>query len=275
MKKSIIKLVTLFSLLSLVSCSQGVYYQLVNTRPITKGLEEKEKAIVYEDDNCVVNYDFWAPGGSMQIIIENKTEEDIYLDLSASFFIFNNFAYDLYSGRTNTTSVVETSGSRLYWGMGLVSDSRKSTHSSEVTVQHKIITIPAKMHKVITETDVYINQNIHRDCNLLLLPKQKDVKSSTFTLSDTPYTFGLRIAYYVGDNPEPVKFRNEFYVDRITNYPIQMFKSHYDDKTSVCPDETIKSVRKTMYNYKEPGSFFIKYNSQVGVGAVSGVFYKH
>lgn len=71
MKKSIIKLVTLFSLLSLVSCSQGVYYQLVNTRPITKGLEAKEKAIVYEDDNCVVNYDFWAPGGSMQIIIEN------------------------------------------------------------------------------------------------------------------------------------------------------------------------------------------------------------
>ena len=274
MNRNLIKTVAIFLFIFMASCAQTTYYQLVNTKPVSEDLKKEDKSIVYEDKNCIIRYNLWTEEGTTEIMFENKTDEDIYLDMGASFYIFNNQAFDLYcpSTKSKTTSRVNAGG--IYWGFGISTAQGVRTKSTIVKHQQQIITIPAKMYKIIGETDIKIAENIYRDCTLLLKPDKKSVYSTHFTLADTPYRFGLRLAYYVGNQTEPIKIKNEFYVDKITNYPSQLFKESYtSDK--VCPDEKVMGKTKTRYIYKSADSFYLEYNpDRVGSTSNGGVL-KH
>lgn len=259
----------------ITSCAPTYYYQLVNTKPASEGLKKTERAVIYEDDNCIINYNLWANGGTTQISIENKTDEDIYIDLGATFFFINNQAFDIYDGSTKTKSVVNTSGAGIYWGFGISTSTERATKSTVMTQQHQIVTIPAKMYKVIKETDVTVTNTIFRDCNLFLRPSKKEINSSSFSQTNTPYSFGLRIVYYVGSNETPVKVRNEFYVDQITNYPLQSFKEYYTDNGVLCPDEKVKGNRKLKYKFKDVDAFYIEYNPAIIGRSPNGYLYNH
>lgn len=248
MNKIISNLIIVLICTTITSCAPTYYYQLVNTKPVSNNLRKTEKAIVYEDNNCTISYNLWAKRGSTKIVFENKTDEDIYLDLGATFFFMNNQAFDLYNGQNKNIL--------------------KSNN------QHQIITIPAKMYKIIGETDVFIFNDIFRDCNLFLKPTKKTINSISFSKADTPYSFGLRIAYYVGNNKTPNMIRNEFFVDRITNYPQQSFIEYYtDDK--FCPDEKTKGIRKMKYKYKDVDAFYLEYNPTVIGKDPYGYQYNH
>jgi hypothetical protein len=78
----------------------------------------------------------------------------------------------------------------------------------------------------------------------------------------------------VGNSQELIKVRNEFYVDKITNYPYDMFVKLHRDDSVVCPDETVKYKNVKNCIYKDVDAFYIKYVPGE-VGYSSGVLYKH
>jgi len=51
--------------------------------------------LVYEDDQCKVSYNLWSNGGDAGFVFQNKTDQNIYLDLGESFFIINGVAHNL------------------------------------------------------------------------------------------------------------------------------------------------------------------------------------
>lgn len=269
------KIGAFFFLGVMVSCTPNAYYQLVNTKPKTEGLIKRENSIVYEDENCVIHYNFWENGGTIQIVLENKTNEDIYLDMTSTFFLFNGFAIDLYTGKSKYSGVAESSGSTIHWGWGIFSNARRVMNAAEVNLERSVVVVPAKLSKVIGETNSVINKTLYRDCNLFLIPQKGNIVSSSFSLSDTPYTFGLRIAYLVGSSHEQITVRNEFYVDKITNYPYDMFIKSYKDSSAVCPDETVKYKEMKSYIYKDVDAFYIKYNLHSGANFTITTMHKH
>lgn len=239
LKNVVSKLSVVLCCLFMSSCAPTSYYQLVNTKPVGEGLKKTEKAVVYEDDNCTISYNLWANGGSTQIVFVNKTDEDIYIDLASTAYFMNNQAFDLHKGQLKTKSVV-----------------------------------PARMLKVIEETDITIMSQIYRDCNLFLMPRKSTINTTSFSQDNTPYSFGLRIVYYVGNSDTPHKVKNEFYVDRICNYPGQSFVEYYSDDKA-CPDERIRATRKAKYKFQDADAFYIEYNPKAVWANPEGPNVKH
>ncbi len=252
----------LFALFPLMSCMSADYYQLLTTKPIGD-VKKVGDALFYEDANCIISYSFWSKKGSTCIKFENKTDEDIYLDMAASFYFMNDQAFDLYKESTTTKSHVKSNGGSINWGFGITTGSAVSSNSTVVTYPRRLITIPAGMYKIIDETDGYILESIYRDCNLYLWPSKDKVKSLNFTQTDTPYTFGLRLSYYVGQSSEVVRVKNVFYVDKITNYPLGSFKKRILDKGYRCSDEDVPVQYVDSFFFKAPDAFYLRYNPSV------------
>lgn len=79
------------------SC-KGLYYQMYETEPLTDKVKSAEGALVYEDENCMVVYDFWQEAGNAGFAIVNKTDKNLYIDKSESFFVKNGVANNYYQG---------------------------------------------------------------------------------------------------------------------------------------------------------------------------------
>lgn len=238
---------------TLASCQPIVYYQLVNTKPVGN-LTKTDNAVVYEDSNCRICYDLWSNGGTTCVRFENKTDEDIYLDLSGTFYFMNGQAFDLYTGTTVTKSISVSNGG---WSSA---GNHQINQSTVVSQSRQIETIPARMYKIIEATDVTVMSALYRDCNLWLVPSKKNISSSTFSQSDSPFTFGLRFTYYVGQSSEPIRVKNEFYVEKMTNYPQSLFQEYINDKDYGCSDEKLPSKKVTNYFFAAPDAFYFKYD---------------
>lgn len=255
--KKILVLIYLWVLAMLTSCVAN-YYQLLTVKPVGD-IQKKEGALVFEDANCKISYYFWSVKGTTCIRFENKTNEDIYLDLAATFYFMNNHAFDLYTGATTSNSVTTSRDGSIYWGYGITTGRGEITNSTVVMQEQRMVTIPAKMYKIIGETDVHILKSVHRDCGLNLAPSKKEVNSLIFTESDSPYTFGLRLSYYVGNSNDAIRVKNTFYIDQITNYPQSMFKKTVIDDSYGCPGERTPVKYTDEYFFQSPDAFYIEY----------------
>lgn len=266
MKNLFLRLVTLFCIAFMSSCSPVYYYQLVNTTP-GENLKENGDSVIYEDNNCLITYNLWRRGGATLIKFQNKTDEDIYLDLASCFYFVNGQAIDLYNGSTTSNSVSDVQtvglfgvGFPLFGMVGMGQERSIGTNSTVVTPQSRVVIIPAKLYKVIGETKVPIQNQIYRDCNLFLAPNKKNISSSSFSMEESPINFGLRLCYYVGKSEEPIMVKNEFYVNKITNYPSKSFFENYIDKNSVCPDENVMGIERTRFFFYSPSAYYLRYN---------------
>lgn len=167
----------------LTSCSPTLYYQMYQTEPITARVEINDNVLVYEDDNCVVSYNFWRENGDFGFKIYNKNTENIYLHMDECFFVKNGMAYDYY----------------------------------DFGVEPEVICVPAKTAKIVSEFK--IASGIYHDCDLYLNPGKKDKISVSFTQENTPLKFGNIIAYSVGDTKSSlIRFNNDFYISKVSNY---------------------------------------------------------
>lgn len=94
MKKSLLAVIAISVtlLLPLVSCS--TYYQIckVSSDLPTSSLGAYE----YRGEYCDITYNFYSNRGKFVFKIFNKTDEILYVDLTKSFFIKDNIAYDYF-----------------------------------------------------------------------------------------------------------------------------------------------------------------------------------
>ena len=259
--------------ITLTSCKTNSFLQVYKVTPDDK-ITLKENQLVYEDENCKVSYNLWNLGGNIGFVFHNKTDKNIYLNMEESFFILNGIASNYYQNRefSNTTS----SGTSVLHGanatrsvtganyLDLILTNRFSVSGSVGVInsdghtvsyaEEKIVCIPGMTSKVITEFS--INESLFRDCALLKYPQKKQIKTMSFTKSDSPLVFSNRIVYAVGQSGNPVKFENEFFATQITNYPESEITETKSDE--FCGQKGMGQIKS--FKNVSPDKFYIKYN---------------
>lgn len=267
-----LKNLLLFLLLSslFTSCFPSIqnYYQFYKTN-FDSDLKLTNSMLEYEDQNCVVRYNFFAQGGSLAFVFYNKTDKNIYIDLSNSYVIMNGIAEHYYKNRifTNSTSstteflLSETtsksiSGINIY-NLSQTNNAQKSgTYSSGIQtglsvafVEEKTICIPPQTSKVFSEFN--INKDYIVDCDLQRNPNRKNILTKKYTKSESPLVFS-NIIKYKFENSELNTVKNNFYVSEITNYP----ESEVMDRVnaSECGKKSFKMIN--VFKINSPDLFY-------------------
>ncbi len=261
--KTIIKLIfTALVVLFFSSCAitprLQVYYQVYKAQPTEKVIN-KGNSLVYEDDACMIIYNFWGVGGDMGFQFFNKSESDIFLDLEKSFYVLNGVSYDYFKNRTYSYSTTKGSTStRTSSSMTNLNNSDYiqnigSNSNSVSTFEKKIICIPSKTSKFINEYKV--TESFYLDCGLYKYPTSKQVRSKTYNRIESPFVFSNRITYSIGDSKDLIRFENEFYISEITNYPSsEMVGTTYEE---TCGQKSINT--NSYFKISSADMFYNKY----------------
>ena len=71
--------------------STSVFYQIYSVNSTTE-MQKTENRFVFENEECAIHYNMWRNGGNGGFLIENKTDEYLYVDLTETFFVKNQMA---------------------------------------------------------------------------------------------------------------------------------------------------------------------------------------
>lgn len=262
----IIHLILFFAIaLILNSCAPSYYYQIYDVKAAQ---ENQQSNLIFSDNQCQITYNFWEKNGNASFWFQNKTDKDIYIDLSKCFFVKNNVAFDYFQNRIfgNGHSYAYTLNPFVYT---TVSSSNQST---TFFVESKIIGIPANSSKLI-HCEYPIVDELYRDCNLIVYPHSNShwdkasktyvydkVPEETFDINNSPLVFSNHIFYYIDSPEQSFRIITEFYINKITNYP----------STQIIKDENnITICGKSYYKYHSenkqyaPDKFYYKYESGI------------
>lgn len=272
MKANKIIIPTLLAMM-LTSCGATSYFQVYKTVPSEK-VVIKDNLLIYEDENCEISYNLWDNGGNIGFQFFNKTDKNIYLNLEESFFVLNGISYNYYKNRifTNSESLGSSNSRALkatqsVTGLNFVdlfqtnkiseTNTSGTTTSSGFSVSYheeNIITIPSKTSKIVSEYN--INESLFRDCDLLKYPTKKQVKSKSFSKSQSPFVFSNRIAYFFDKPDNLIKLENEFYVSEISNFPEnEILESKHEE---YCGQKSM--TMKKYFKNVSADKFYIKYS---------------
>jgi hypothetical protein len=255
----------------LTSCGSSKFYQIYKVDSINN-VSKTDNSLVYENENCKILHNFWEQGGNAGFHFHNKTGENIYINMEESFFISNGIAHNYYKNRVFThsqnlslntskgnTALAGQSASNVIGvlfsiaaGSSTTKGKTISSGSSTAYIEEKIICIPPKTTKIIAEYN--ITESLYRDCNLFRYPSKKRIKTSEFSVSDSPFVFSNKIAYTIGTSETFLRLENKFYVSEITNYPR---KEVIVKKTEeFCGEE---SYYNEYFKDPSPDKFYIQY----------------
>lgn len=277
----------------MASCSTPKYLQVYDVMP-GEGVELRDGYPVYDDGTMAVAYDFWGNGGQAGCLITNNGEENIYVDLAETFFVKNGLSDPCYKERTYTVtsaSTVEANAVALSSasatvsapfynyiydfagtvGVGL-SDTRgvmrgvSSSASNSVSVaEQQIVVIPPGTaafvggHSILSG-NYYTNRGSEQD------PGSKKKDETEFSTDNSPLKFGNVIAYRIGRDGEWQDLRSEFYLQRLTDYPLSKFYKTYSRQIK-SDDVYIWRDYDGTYDYsplREPTRFYFTYEYKRG-----------
>jgi hypothetical protein len=255
----------LLGLLSILfsSCSNVSYYQVYDIQK-PDSIVSNEGGLVYEDEHCMVKYDFWQKGGNPGFVIENKTDAILELHLDQSFFVLNGYSNDYFQNR-NYTGSVQTGSSR---GVVSASNTNQTLRQSVIAGQASTSTAVSKSvsqmeapnlriapHSFKAVIEFAITEDRYNHCDLVRYPAGKSTSQVKFTSSDSPFTFTNFIAYSLQDSDEIIRLEHSFYVSAITNYSEKgMIEVQY---VEVCGKKT--RYTKRTFRYASPERFYVKY----------------
>jgi hypothetical protein len=231
------------------------YYQICEVK---SDLPQKGEngAYYYDDNTCVISYDFWKDGGNPGFKITNNSDEIINVDLSQSFFVRNGIAYDYYLNRSLTSNVTSSSSSsvsKFSYLFGAVGNSNSLTMKTGTTYNEKsTISIPPHSSKYIDEYS--ISSNYFNSCAETYNPKHKHPASYSYNLLESPLTFNNYITYYVGESTSKHVIENRFYVGGVTYYHA---KDALIKKQVGCNEKDSKLIQ--IVRDSHPTNFYIKY----------------
>ena len=255
---------------ALVSCSPKIGYQVYEVR--SHDLTQEKNAMVFENEDCKVSYNLWGNGGSMAFIFENKTDRDIFIDMTQSFFIKNGAAFDYYADRTyearsyaGISAGYSVSGytrlynyfTGVYRAPAALSLKESAGLSNAVTVREpEYVCIPAKSHKIISVYEIAPSRIITCD-------KQKDYPNrtsvvNTYSEDNTPLRLNNRIAYSFEESNKSLKhIDNTFWVSSVQNFRDKWIFEEKKENVGCYTD-----VRKKVKYFKVggPNHFYITYD---------------
>lgn len=258
-------------LLCLASCKVN-YYQVYEAK--SPELTQKDNSMVFENEDCKISYNLWRPNGSMAFIFENKTNKDIFIDMTQTFFIKNGAANDYYKNRTYETRTIESlslgySVSQTYIGVDgywpsqyavpLVTSAKKQAEVSKAVSikESEYVCVPAKSYKVIDYYNIY--PQFEKTCD-----KKKDyprIESTlnTYDESNSPLKFKNKIAYSFQKNNSSLKhIENSFWLSSIKNYS----KKGAIEKRKIREGCRDYDVEREFFIIGGPNQFYVYYNKE-------------
>ena len=253
MKRIILPILTLL----FTSCAVSNFYQVYKTNS-ENGVVNNDK-IVFEDSNCKVYYNLSTEGGNVGFSIFNKTQNDLTINLSKTFFVLNGIAYEYFQNRTiskstNTGSIVTSYNNPYYWNYNIARVSGTSSTTNTVTyVEKPILTIPPQTS--INVSEYYVTNSLFSSCDLPKYPTKKQIKTLNYNKDNSPFVFYNLITYY--HKSDTIRLENKFYVSEITNYPSKEMFSYTD--TTTCGKKL--EYRVPVFKKMSPDKFFIKYST--------------
>lgn len=193
------------SVLMMTSCATKMYVQIVDVG--SNSVPEDNNNYVFSDANCKITYDFWKDGGESGFIVENISEDFLYVDLAKSFFLSNERAYDYYKQRKY---ISET-------GVGIASPYIVGIDKAGIEYEEKaIIAIPPHTYKVFSE--YHVLDDVIQDCSVRLFSKRNTPESISYSEESAPLRFGNYITYKRGEDGQEEHVANDFYIRAVTNY---------------------------------------------------------
>lgn len=112
MKKTLLLLLCIDTIL-FASCSPMFSnYQIASMKAVGCTTEDAS-SIVFEDENCKVMYNLWCNSGDAGFLIYNKSDQNLYLDMTESFFVKNGRCFSYYKNRSYTETKAVATGSRM------------------------------------------------------------------------------------------------------------------------------------------------------------------
>lgn len=265
-------------LLAFVSCTT-LNYQVYEVN--SSNLIQKDNSMVFENEDCKVRYNLWAHNGSMSFVFENKTDKDIFIDMSQSFFIKNGEAFNFYLNRTFETrtfdainigynytvsSSLSVLDNRSWWpNQYAVSSSHgymanlKKGFSSGITIKEpENICIPAKSYKVVE--GYRIRPVFRKTCDKKLdYPNSVSVLAN-YSESNSPLKFANRIAYSFEEGNKSLKFiENSFWLESVKNYSNK--EAVEKIKKDVCKKEFAPKVK--VFKIGGPNLFYVTYEKEM------------
>ncbi len=239
MKHSIYLIALITFTCTLVGCSNLSYYYQVYETTLPDNVKMDKNNLYYEDQTCIITYDFWSNGGDIGFAFYNKSDKYVYLNLEESFFIKNGIVNDYYMKRTysssqalstvNNVSNSTSSSDYLFnspYMLGYVGSANSITYYSSLSSynsssssfeESKIICIPPNTYRYFSE--YRLTNSVYRSCNIYRYPGKKDANKENFELIQSPLRFGNIISYSFKRNSEDlIRVENNFFVNSVTNY---------------------------------------------------------
>jgi hypothetical protein len=283
-------MIILMDVVFLASCSSTTFYQLYTTK--STDVQSDENKMTFENDDVRVIYNFWDNCGTSSFVVLNKTNSDVFVDLSKSHLIVNGIATTYFQNRTFTESsralfnngfsfgygslnkISNYNGDILFMNDLVTIDSQENTNSNSSFIstskksaiekgqsvtyfEKEMICVPANSAKLITGLE--LNSNIYRDCNLLRYPSGKNINTGKFTEETTPLTIKNIISYRFDENGhENNTIENNFWVSEISNYPLKSFLGRR--YSEYCGEKAQELER--YYLFSSANRFYIRYTEQ-------------
>ena len=249
------KLIFLNITFLLASCKLATFYQVYKTNAENGIIMNNQ--FVFEDENCSVNYNLWSEGGDVGFSVFNKTDHDISIDLTKSFFVLNGVAFEYYQHRTTSKSSSSISSITTYnnpysWKSTKVSGTNTSTSSTTISEKPEL-TIPSKTRVNVYEYQYHVINSRFVHCDLLKYPTGNNVKSVSFDKSNSPFVFNNIITYKSNGNTSRIEHR--FYVNEIANCSENMMFTKID--TSMCGRKLDFPLK--VFKNPTPDKFYLKY----------------
>ena len=259
--------------IALTSCSAGVYYQVLKTKP-DEAMVAKDNSLIYENEHCRIFYNLWAEGGNVGFSFSNRTNQNVFLNLDQCFFILNGEVHNYYRNRIFTRSSASaastsrtSTASRSVTGInffdllqtnriaqssqvGFISSSEQSVAFNE----EKTVCIPPGTSKYFSE--YLISERVIRDCALLRIPTRKTINSKLFTRENSPLVFRNIISYSLENGGQKNSVSNNFFVSDVTNYPESMAVG--SKPSEFCGERGMYNTR--YFIHSSPDAFYIRYS---------------
>lgn len=252
----------------LTACSTTEYVQIVDVRSASVPL--KGDNYVYADDNCIISYNFWGRYGNPGFVIENLTDELLYVNLAHSFYTTNGMANDYFLnrsfgiGKSSVSSVGNSVSASAYgiWAFSNLPGSKTVNKTAAASLgtmtnttyeEKEIAIIPPHYKKYFSEYSIL--GDVIQDCSLKLFPKKNKPESIRYQQEDSPLVFGNYISYKVGENGQYRNIKNDFFVSGFSNYKLDDVKEKHK---LGCNEQLTVNTNK----YQKGTSFYVPYNNK-------------
>lgn len=244
-------------------CSKKTYYQVYQTKPVNaESIVTADSKLVHESADCLVRYNFFAEEGDAGFWFTNLTDSVIYVDLAETFFVINGNANEYFQARQWTTtksstisiSKQEKSNKGKKKQIDATEGSSQTSTKASTFGERRVIAIPPHATKYFSEFTI-IKSDMTL-CGVKDTPKRSKPEGSSFTIENTPMTFGNFITYTVGCKGNRKHLDDNFYVSEIINVNGEAMFESVREKDA-CGREKGEKVQQM--RYATPDRFYVIY----------------